>query len=142
MAFLIFEVTRAVGAGMFILLMVMLLRRSMRHVWMADLLWIVLFGAIAPRMWLAPYWIPMAQSALLFVGMLWVHRRFGLLSLWTGMFLFFILTLPVSPASWYAGRSLAVLLIPAAMAGWALWVILSAQRTPMAYLKGASTSSP
>jgi hypothetical protein len=31
---------------------------------------------------------------------------------------------------WYADRSLAALLIPAALAAWALWVIVSAQRRP------------
>jgi hypothetical protein len=47
------------------------------------------------------------------------------------MFLYFVLTLPISLESWYAGRSAATLLIPAAMSAWALWVILSSQPEPI-----------
>ena len=107
----------------------MLMRRMMRRLWIADLLWAVCFGMLAPRSWAASHFaLSGGYTALILFGLLLVHRRFGLLALWTGVFLFFVLTLPVSLASWYAGRSLAILLIPAAMAAWALWVILSAQR--------------
>jgi hypothetical protein len=128
LAFLSFEVTRSLGVGLFILLNVILMRRLTRRLWIADVLWAVLFGLIAPRFWVSNFALSGAYNTLIIYAVLWVHRRFGLLALWTGMFLFFVLSLPVSLTSWYAGQSLAILLIPASMAGWALWVILSAPR--------------
>ena len=36
--------------------------------------------------------------------------------------------MPLVPGSWHAGRDLFTLLIPLALAGWALWVIASSRR--------------
>ena len=128
LAFLSFEVTRATGAGLFILLSVILMRRLTRRLWIAYLLWAIFFGLVTPRFWASNYALSGAYNTLIICALLWVHGRFGLLALWTGMFLFFVLTAPISLTSWYAGQSLAILLIPASMAGWALRVILSAPR--------------
>jgi cobalamin synthase len=38
----------------------------------------------------------------------------------------------LSLGSWYAGRGLVALLVPLALAAWALWVIFSVQRRPSA----------
>ena len=43
---------------------------------------------------------------------------------------------PFSFTSWYAGRTLIMLAVPAALAAWALWVILSAERRPGAEWAG------
>jgi hypothetical protein len=131
LGFLSFEVTRALGAGMIILLVVMLLRRLTRRLWIAELIGAVLFGVLGPKWWVNPYTLFAVYYTLSFYVFLLALRRFGLLALWVSTFLFFVLTLPVSLTSWYAGRSLAILLIPAAVAAWALWVILSAQRRPV-----------
>jgi hypothetical protein len=42
----------------------------------------------------------------------------------------FVWAVPLILPSWYAGRALVAVAIPSAMAAWALWVILSAQRWP------------
>ena len=64
-------------------------------------------------------------------GILWLFRRFGLLILVTVLIIdLAFLFQPVSVRSWYAGRSLIALSVPAALAAWALWVILSAKRRP------------
>jgi hypothetical protein len=96
----------------------------------AELICAVFFGALAPGPWVYQYALVAVSTTLTFYVLLLMLRRFGVLALWAGTFLFFAVTLPISLASWYAGRSLAILLIPAAVAAWALWVILSAQRRP------------
>ncbi len=131
LAFLSFEVTRGLGSGTFILFVVMLLRRLTRRVRVAELIGAVLFGVLGPGHFVYQAALFAVYSTLAFYVLLLLLRRFGLLALWAGTFLFFSLTLPVSLTSWYAGRSLAILLIPAAVATWALWVILSAQRRPV-----------
>jgi hypothetical protein len=98
------------------------------RLWIAELIGAVLFGVLGPKPWVHQYTLVAVHSTLVFYVLLLLLRRFGLLALWAGAFLFFVLTLPVSLTSWYAGRSLAILLIPAGVAAWALWMILSAQR--------------
>jgi len=114
-----------------IVVVVVLMRLLVRRVWIADLLTALLLGAAffsAPLAYQYPadrlYTVAIAYSTL------WLFRHFGLLALImlvAGDFE----TLPISFTSWYAGRSLMVLAIPVALAGWALWVILSAQRRPV-----------
>jgi hypothetical protein len=59
----------------------------------------------------------------------WALRRFGLLALIAATVAGQVtVDLPMSLASWYAGLSLMAMLILAAGAAWALWVILSAKR--------------
>jgi hypothetical protein len=64
---------------------------------------------------------------------LWVLRRFGLLaavaSLFTDALIEYVM--PIELQSWYGGRSLVLLAIPALVAAWATWKIISAQRRPM-----------
>jgi hypothetical protein len=68
-------------------------------------------------------------AALLMFAFLWTLRRFGLLALIAVSVADQVtLGLPMSLASWYAGLSLMAMLILAAGAAWALWVILSAKR--------------
>jgi hypothetical protein len=56
---------------------------------------------------------------------------FGLLALLgTWLAFFTVKAVPLSLTSWYTGRSILSQLIPVAVATWALWVILSAQRRP------------
>ena len=62
---------------------------------------------------------------------LWLLRRFGFLTnliVWLvqGM----VLAWPLTITGWFAGRSMAVHLVPVTVAAWALWVILSAQKQP------------
>jgi hypothetical protein len=87
-----------------------------------------LLGAAATEPWLYPNLPDHLWNAVGILALLWGLRRFGLLAMMT----YFVTNLgflnsPVSLESWYAGRSVVILLIPAATAAWALWVIMSSQ---------------
>ena len=116
------------------LLLVVVLRMTLRNDWIADGLAGVLIGFATgpPTAWtnthLAPWWV-LAFVLRGYVG-LWLLRRFGLLAMWAAWFAGGILVIFIAPNSWYAGRVMAVLVMAAAMAAWALWVILSANRRP------------
>jgi hypothetical protein len=115
-----------------LVLVVVLLRLLIRRVWIADLLGIALFGS------LGLYGGSVYQSAvnglidaLVFGSFVWTLRRFGLLTTTTFVVaVAFSPNAPVTFGSWYAGRGLAGLGIIAAVAAWAVWVIVSAQRRP------------
>ena len=128
--------TGAAAGGMIfaigILVFVVLMRLLVRRVWIADLLASLLLGA-GPLggPWVYQYPADRVYAVVVAYSSLWLFRRFGLLALVTlSVTRWAVWTLPVSLTPWYAGRSLVVLAIPAALAAWALWVILSAQRRP------------
>ena len=128
--------TGAAAGGMIfaigILVFVVLMRLLVRRVWIADLLASLLLGAGAfGGPWVYQYPADRVYAVVVAYSSLWLFRRFGLLAL-VAVFVFSaaIESLPVSVTSWYAGRSLIVLAAHAALAAWALWVILSAQRRP------------
>jgi serine/threonine-protein kinase len=110
--------------------LVTIVRLLVRRAWVAFVLVAVLFGAILQGPWLYPepvqLWGIVAVSVLL-----WGLGRFGMLAMvpyfTTGAVM---RSSTASLGSWYAGRSVVILLIPAAIAAWALWAILSAQRQP------------
>ncbi len=49
--------------------------------------------------------------------------------------------MPIELHSWYGGRSLVVLAIPALLAAWATWVIVFAQRRPVMESAAEAASS-
>jgi hypothetical protein len=93
---------------------------------------LVLFGALAidPVNGALGNAIGVALFAFLFYALVWALRRFGLLASLAAAAFDVSITVPFSLSSWYASRSLIELAIPIAVAAWALWVILSAQRRP------------
>jgi serine/threonine-protein kinase len=116
----------ALGTGF--LLIVVLLRLLLRRVWIADLIAFTAFGLG----FIGPGYVGNEQLFLLgaalsvssTVSMLWIMRRYGLLSLLTAVILLQCLTIaPISLRAWYGGRSLLLLSIPAVAAAWSLWVI-------------------
>jgi hypothetical protein len=114
-------------------LVIVLLRLLIRRTWIADALGSVLFGAIAfnPANGALGNAIGFASQAFAFYALVWALRRFGLLAPLALVAASDVAgTVPFSLSSWYAGRSLIELAIPIAVAAWALWVILSAQRRP------------
>jgi hypothetical protein len=124
-----------VGIGLFnsiaILLLVVLLRLFISRLWLADLLASVLVSS-----WVFVYYSNTFQSAILgtliiaFIYLvLWILREFGFMAALAAMITDQILTgtAPIALSSWYAGRSLVVLLVPAAVAAWAVWVVVSAR---------------
>ena len=114
-----------------IVVFVVLLRLLLRRVWIADLLASLLLGAgFVSAPWVYQYPADRLYGVVIAYSTLWLFRHFGLLALILLVASDFE-TLPISFTSWYASRSLMVLAVPAALAGWALWVILSAQRRPV-----------
>jgi serine/threonine-protein kinase len=65
---------------------------------------------------------------------LWLLRRFGLVAAFAALMTDMVITgvVPVELGSWYGGRGLVVLSIPALAALYATWVIVSAPRRQMA----------
>lgn len=59
---------------------------------------------------------------------LWLTRRFGLLAAVAAFATFDIAHVHYVPGAWFAGSALVTLAIPAVVAAWALWVILSDKR--------------
>jgi hypothetical protein len=110
------------------------LRLLFRRVWIADAIAAIVFAiTFFPVFRGPPYWPLLVSFHALVraVIALWLMRRFGLLAASAAWFTFYLDHTVFLPGTWYAGRSLATLLIPLAIAAWALWVILSAQRRPL-----------
>ena len=123
--------------GQGFLLIVVLLRLLIRRVWIADVIAFLVFGlaSVGPGNTTNPKSFALASvlSIASAVAMLWVLRRLGLLAVVTTTVLTMAMSVaPIALTSWYGGRSLVLLAIPAVLASWALWVILSAGRRPLA----------
>jgi hypothetical protein len=120
-------------AGMSFLLLVILLRLLLRRVWIADLLAAAVLGLNGIALDFSnPYGFAATWAAymLFYFVFLWLLRRFGFLAV---VAFWLISNLSSSTpytvfTSWYAGRMLVANGIMVAIAAWALWVILSAQR--------------
>jgi hypothetical protein len=121
-----------------ILLVLVLLRLLVRRVWISEVLGALLLGSILTGPWDKLYAADVVYGISLVYLVLWLVRRFGLLVPCVMLVTSQILFLPNSLTSWYAGHSLLALLIPASLAAWALWVILSAQRRPATESAGAA----
>jgi serine/threonine-protein kinase len=127
----------AVGALAFVMafvLIIVLLRLVLRRLWIADLLGAILIFAL-----LNPTGAVSAQGdAIIYVvrlpiawALLWSLRRFGLLSVLVAIQCDWLLASQVFGGwdSWYVGWSLLPWAAMVSVAAWALWVILSTQRT-------------
>jgi hypothetical protein len=120
--------------GMAFLMLAMLLRLSLRRVWIADFFTaalISLVGGIAVD-FSNPYRLAATLAAYVFFNyvFLWLLRRFGLLAvmaMWLMNNLIGAVPFP-SLTSWYAGRVFVGIGTIVAIAAWALWVVLSAKR--------------
>ena len=73
-------------------------------------------------------------TLLLFPVAVWILRRFGLLTLLLvgGLqeVIYLPFALPATPESWFSGRVWFVLMLFAAAAAWALWVIVNSRQQP------------
>jgi serine/threonine-protein kinase len=108
------------------ILVLVLLRSVARRTWVADALFVVLFGFLGPSLESSPVAIPVA--VLTNVATIWILRRFGLLAFaaivyTNGVFHFHLITV----ASWHAAYSLTTLLIVATVAAWSLYAILASR---------------
>jgi Protein kinase domain len=117
------------------MLVVVLFRLLIRRVWIADTLGSVLLGALFfnSANGALVNGVNVAMQAFAFYALVWSLRRFGLLApLALAVGAQIALSVPFNASSWYAGRALVAWTIPVAVAAWALWAILSAQRRPAA----------
>ena len=125
---LLHGVQTAVFVTIGFLLLVVLSRLLLRKVWIADVVGSVLFGIVSLPQGAPPYVIAVlvVVYALLLYALLWVSRRFGFLAL-LAAWLTYTIGLPALPSftDWYAGGFLVSAGITLALAGAALWVILS-----------------
>jgi serine/threonine-protein kinase len=128
-------VYKSLYLGISFLLFVVLTRMLVRRAWLADLLASLTGGlgglqtgnAVQNAFYFLTY-------ALLGYSLVWTLRRFGLLATLayvTAALIASVTTIPMTFPSWYSGRDLVALGIPAVVAAWALWVILSSQRRPV-----------
>jgi tRNA A-37 threonylcarbamoyl transferase component Bud32 len=115
-------------------LAVVLFRLLIRRVWIADIVGAIVFGVFGLLGGGNVYQnaIGALTFALAFYVEVRVLRRFGLLAQAVMVVVVFTLLpqMPVTFGTWYAGRELAGVVIMAAVAAWALWVIVSAGRRP------------
>jgi hypothetical protein len=127
----LFEFQRAVNGGIAFLTLAILTRMLVRKAWAANIVAAFILSALLPLGWIhADPGVLRVSQAVPIVLMLIALQRFGLLALWMAILIQILFTVPIAPASWYEGRALMVLLMPAAIAAWATWVIVSAQRRP------------
>ena len=112
-----------------------LLRRHFRRPFQADLLVAAIFaipGAVS-LYGLGATGLILSCCLYTAAGLvtMWMLRRFGFLTnVLTWLVLGLVGTWPLTVTGWFAGRSMAVHLIPLVVATWALWVILSVPRQP------------
>jgi hypothetical protein len=115
--------------GMAFALVASLVRRFIKKHWLADLVVAAIFappaglayyGASTP--WLMGLLFLFAAACFLWM---WMLRTFGFL---TNLTVWLVQGLaaawPLTIAGWFASRSIAVHLLPVAIAAWAMWVLL------------------
>jgi hypothetical protein len=108
-----------------LLIAIVLCRLAIRRLWIADLLAAtliaILIGGLRP------------EAAVLLVAWLsfmWLLRKFGLLSYLVAFMLQVTLVFTPLATGWVGAHFLPVHLLPFLLAGWAVWVIVSAQQRP------------
>jgi len=130
-AVLFSQVTEGIFLSLAILVFVALLRLWIRRLWLADLLASVLVSSyvfVASSNTLQNILAVVLNIAFVYI-VLWMLRRFGLMAAMAVIITDQILSWapPIGIFSWYGGRSLLTLAIPASVAAWAFWVLESAQ---------------
>jgi len=123
-----------------LLFIVVWLRILIRRTTVADIAGAMLLGAsaLSASAGLFENLARIALTTLLYYGLIWLLRRFGLLAAWAAVMSGAMTTrTPMTFSSWYAGRSIALLLFYIAIALWALWVIVAAERKSYSQFLGA-----
>ncbi|MBZ5580206.1 MAG: serine/threonine protein kinase [Acidobacteriia bacterium] len=114
-----------------LLFIVVWLRILIRRTTVADIAASILLGASALSTSAGVFenLALIALTALQYYWLIWILRHFGLLAGWIAdMCGAMIWRTPLTFSSWYAGRSVALILFYTAIALWALWVIVAAER--------------
>jgi hypothetical protein len=135
-AYPVIHFSRFASAGISVLLnclvVVVVLRILLRKIWIADTVFAVTLGAGFLPMYFGDGplvgYVMIGHTIALSAILLWLVRRFGLLAGAAGLLTFYLSHVPYVPGTWFAARTLPVLLAPAAFAAWALWVIVRSQK--------------
>jgi hypothetical protein len=123
-----------------LLFIVVWLRILIRRTMVADIAGAILLGASALSASAGVFenLVGIALTTLQYYWLIWILRRFGLLAGWAAVMSgAMIERTPLTFSSWYAGRSVALLLFYSAIAVWAWWVIVAAERKSKSELAGA-----
>jgi serine/threonine-protein kinase len=131
-AVLLRQIPTGIFTSIVLLLAVVLVRKVVRRLWLADLLAAMVFptlGFLASSDPIQGVTLGILNMGFMYL-VLWMLRRFGLVAAFAGVITTQVLTEtgPIQLSSWYAGRSLVTLAVPALVAAWALWVVLSSYR--------------
>jgi hypothetical protein len=134
----VFRATGGILEGLYLLILVVVLRLGLRKLLVADVMASVFMAlvSIAGGSWLAgrPWNQVVGLAFLTITSMIWMWllRRFGLLAMLTVWAFYGSITfLPLRTTGWVAERYIPFHLIPIALAAWALWVVLSSPRRPL-----------
>jgi hypothetical protein len=121
-----------VATTTFLLLMVVLRLLTRRRLWIADLLGCILFGLTGPIVWETPFTFALSAGFVIpaIYAVFWLVRRFGFVALLGAWSARVAIMMPFAPSGWYAGLGLVPNLIPLALAVYACWVIVNADRRP------------
>ena len=114
-----------------LLFIVVWLRILIRRTTIADIAGSMLLGAsaLSASAGVLENLVLIALLTLQYYALIWFLRRFGLLATWTAVICAAMITrTPMTFSSWYAGRSIALILFYTAIALWALWAIVAAER--------------
>jgi hypothetical protein len=134
---LVFSSTTEILRGLYLLILVVVLRLGLRKLLLADVMasvFIALVSVAGTTLAGRPWNLAVELAFLTITSMIWMWllRRFGLLAMLTVWALYGSITfLPLRTTGWVAERYIPFHLIPIALAAWALWVILSTQRRPL-----------
>ena len=110
---------------------VVCLRILIRRTAVADIAGSMLLGvsAVSASAGVLENLVLIALLTLQYYALIWFLRRFGLLATWTAVICAAMITrTPMTFSSWYAGRSAALIVFYTAIALWALWAIVAAER--------------
>jgi hypothetical protein len=114
-----------------LLFIVVWLRILIRRTTVADIAGSLLLGvsAVSASAGVLENLVLIALLTLQYYALIWFLRRFGLLATWTAVICAGMITrTPMTFSSWYAGRSIALIVFYTAIALWALWAIVAAER--------------
>ena len=134
--FLLGQTLLILAFGLAFALVAALLRQFIRNPLLAGLLLAVLFAIPAgfEPYGNSPAWVFLSCGLFGTASLVWMWllHRFGFL---TNMIVWLVqgiaLAWPLTITGWFAARSMAVHVVPIALAAWALWVIVSVQRQPV-----------
>lgn len=128
---LLFNFARALLTPLVVLVLLVLMRQITGRTWLAYILSVIVMAAV-----IVPYgsiYLSPAMRAERLVAAaipFALLHRWGLLAFISYQFVLWLSSFPLTPAAWYAGQTFLLLAVPAGLAAWALWVVLTNATMP------------